>query len=82
MKPYKKYRTKDGYYVTFWLLNWRIFSLSVHKNEGKNGWFRLFGIGLAWKLKTAPLLFSERRVKKPLIIGKYRIKYLKRIKIK
>ena len=56
-----------------------IFSKSVFisAHSKKQGWFRIFGIGMTWKHQSVGLLFSERCGNtRYLKIGNWILKYL------
>lgn len=53
----------------------RLFSLCI-ADQGR-GWVRVLGRGIAWKLASYPMLFSERQPDAPsLKVGPLRIRWL------
>lgn len=66
----------------FWL---RGSVVGWERRDRSGGWFRLWdqnGPGVAWCLKTQPLLFSQRTNQTRYVhIGRWRIRYLPRNRV-
>lgn len=68
----------QDYLITSTTIRMFGFAIWASSIDSKGGWFRLFGIGLAWKHKTEELMFSERMgYTKFIMIGDWILKPLR-----